>query len=82
MCAPVELSTVVFRYKPPGLAPPEVDAANAKLLRLVNESGDVFLSGTKVNGTQVLRLAIGNLRTTERHVLRAMELLEQTAKGL
>lgn len=82
VCAPVELSTVVFRYNPPGLAPPEVDTANAELLRLVNESGDVFLSGTKVNGSQVLRLAIGNLRTTERHVLRAMELLEQTAKRL
>ncbi|MEX1186183.1 MAG: pyridoxal-dependent decarboxylase [Gemmatimonadaceae bacterium] len=82
LCAPVELSTVVFRYNPPGLAPAAADAANAKLLKLVNESGEVFLSGTKVNGTQVLRLAIGNLRTTERHVLRAMELLEQTAKGL
>ena len=82
LCAPVELSTVVFRYNPPGLAPPQVDATNAKLLKLVNESGEVFLSGTKVNGSQVLRLAIGNLRTTERHVLRAVELLEQTAKGL
>ena len=80
LCAPVELSTVVFRYNPPGLAPQDVDAANAKLLTLVNQSGDVFLSGTKVDGKQVLRLAIGNLRTTERHVLRAMELLEQTAK--
>lgn len=80
--APVELSTVVFRYNPPGLEPDAVDAANAKLLKLVNESGEVFLSGTRVNGTQVLRLAIGNLRTTERHVLRATELLEQTAKGL
>lgn len=82
LCAPVELSTVVFRYNPPGLAPPAADAANAKLLKLVNESGEVFLSGTRVRGSQVLRLAIGNLRTTERHVLRAMELLEQTAKGL
>ncbi len=82
LCAPVELSTVVFRYNPPGLAQREADAANAKLLKLVNESGDVFLSGTRVRGSQVLRLAIGNLRTTERHVLRAMELLEQTAKGL
>lgn len=82
LCAPVELSTVVFRYNPPGIDPGAADAANAKLLRLVNESGEVFLSGTKVNGVQVLRLAVGNLRTTERHVLRAMELLEQTAKTL
>jgi len=58
------------------------NAANAKLLRLVNERGEVFLSGTKIRGVQVLRLTIGNLRTTEQHVLRALELLERTAEDL
>ena len=81
LCAPAELSTVVFRYNPrSGTA--DVDAANAKLLALVNQSGEVFLSGTKVRGSQVLRLAIGNLRTTEQHVLRAVELIERTARDL
>lgn len=81
LCAPAELSTVVFRYNPrSGTA--DVDAANAKLLALVNQSGEVFLSGTKVRGSQVLRLAIGNLRTTEQHVLRALELIERTARDL
>jgi len=82
LCAPVEFSTVVFRYNLPGAEPEVADAANAKLLRLVNESGEVFLSGTKIRGVQVLRLTIGNLRTTEQHVLRALELLERTAEDL
>ena len=81
LCAPAELSTVVFRYNPRS-GTPDVDAANAKLLALVNESGEVFLSGTKVRGSQVLRIAIGNLRTTEQHVLRALELIERTARDL
>ena len=81
LCAPAELSTVVFRYNP-GSGTPDVDAANARLLALVNQSGEVFLSGTKVRGSQVLRLAIGNLRTTEHHVLRALELIERTARDL
>ncbi len=82
LCAPVELSTVVFRYNPPASSARAMDAANAKLLKLVNESGEVFLSGTKIRGSQVLRLSIGNLRTTEQHVLRALELLERTARDL
>lgn len=82
LCAPVELSTVVFRYNQAASSAGAMDAANAKLLKLVNESGEVFLSGTKIRGSQVLRLSIGNLRTTEQHVLRALELLERTARDL
>lgn len=82
LCAPVELSTVVFRYNPKTRPRSDVDAANATLLRLVNESGEVFLSGTRVRGSQVLRLSIGNLRTTEQHVLRALDLLERMARDL
>lgn len=82
LCAPVEFSTVVFRYNSPGLSDAQADAANTGILKLVNESGEVFLSGTRLRGRQVLRLAIGNLRTTERHVLSALDLLERTSKEI
>jgi len=39
----------------------------------------VFLSHTKLEGRFALRLAIGNLNTTERHVARAWELLNSAA---
>jgi len=42
----------------------------------VNRSGEVFLSHTKLNGRFTLRLAVGHIRTTERHVGRAWELLQ------
>ena len=42
-----------------------LDALNERLLDAVNASGEVFLSHTKLGGRYVLRLAIGNLRTTE-----------------
>jgi aromatic-L-amino-acid decarboxylase len=35
----------------------------------------VFLSHTRLNDAFVLRLAIGHLRTTERHIARAWQLL-------
>ena len=37
----------------------------------VNATGEVFLSHTKLNDKLTLRLSIGNIRTTERHVRRA-----------
>ncbi|HET7273825.1 MAG TPA: pyridoxal-dependent decarboxylase [Longimicrobiaceae bacterium] len=73
--APIPFSTVCFRYAPEGLSPEEVDDRNDAILKAVNASGEVFLSHTRLNGRMVLRLAVGNLRTTEEHVRRAWELL-------
>jgi len=41
----------------------------------------VFLSHTKLDGRYVLRLAVGNIRTEEKHVARAWELLRKAAKA-
>ena len=59
--------------------PTELDAANERLLDLVNQTGDVFLSHTKLREGVALRLAIGHLDTTERHIKRAFELLIEKA---
>jgi len=75
--APVPFSVVCFRAKSRGLpddAAP-LDALNERLLERVNKSGEVFLSHTRLDGKFVIRLAVGNLRTEERHVRRAWDLL-------
>jgi aromatic-L-amino-acid decarboxylase len=79
LSAPVPFSLVCFRYAPRGLSEPERDRANAEILQRVNESGEVYLSHTRLNGTFVLRLAIGNIRTELQHVERAWELLKAAA---
>ena len=73
--APVPFSVVCFRLR--GGAS---DEAHQRVLDTVNSSGDVFLSHTKLDGRFVLRLAIGNIKTTERHVARAWELLNSAAR--
>ena len=73
--APVPFSVVCFRAR-------ETDEFNAALLERLNASGEVFLSHTKLGDRYTLRLAIGNLHTTERHVARAWELIRQFAAGL
>jgi len=77
--APVPFSVVCFRACPAELDddPPALDELNARLLDAVNATGDVFLSHTRLEGRFALRLAVGHIRTTERHVARAWELLEQ-----
>jgi len=78
--APTPFSTVCFRYRPEGMDEPGVDALNERVLAAVNASGEVFLSHTRLDGRHTLRLAVGNLRTTERHVARAWELLREVSE--
>jgi len=81
LCAPVPFSTVCFRSMPEQLKtdPAALDRFNEKLLAEVNAAGPVFLSSTKLRGRVVLRLTVGNLRTTREHVAKASELLKRCA---
>ncbi len=78
--APVPFSVVCFRVTPAG-TPEEQDAANERLLERVNGSGEVFLSHTRLHGRFVLRLAIGNLRTTRERVERAWALIREATSA-
>jgi aromatic-L-amino-acid decarboxylase len=87
LLAPVPFSVLCFRHRPEGL--PEsgemeayLNRLNERLLDSVNRAGEVFLSHTQLNGKFTLRLAIGNLRTTEAHVRLAWELLQEHAERL
>src|SRR5690349_3079257 len=71
--APRPFSVVCFRRE-------GSDEENADLLERVNASGEAFLSHTALDGRYVLRLAIGNARTTEADVARAWEVLRREAR--
>ena len=70
IAAPRHLSLVCFRLDGP-------DERNEELLARVNAGGEIFLSHTRLHDRFVLRLAIGNARTTEADVQRAWEVLRQ-----
>jgi aromatic-L-amino-acid decarboxylase len=73
--APRPFSVVCFRLR-------RSDEENERLLGLVNASGDVFLSHTRLDGRCVLRLAVGNFRTTEEDVRFAWDVLRREAAML
>jgi aromatic-L-amino-acid decarboxylase len=79
LMAPVPFSLVCFRYAPGGMREDDADRLNEAIMHTVNDGGDVFLSHTKLNGRFTLRLAIGNIRTTEEHVALAWNRLNEAA---
>ena len=77
--APHPLSVVCFRHL--GAAEGrEANAHNEAIVERINASGEAFLSTTQLDGRLVLRLAIGNERTTEDDVARTWELLKEAAQ--
>lgn len=81
--APVPFSVVCFRLHPRDHqgSDADLDALNQRVLEAVNRSGDVFLSHTALDGHIVLRLAVGNIRTEERHIRRAWDLLTEAGQA-
>jgi aromatic-L-amino-acid decarboxylase len=81
--APVPFAVVCFRYRPPGVDDEAaLERLNAALMDRVNRSGEAFLSHTKLDGRYVIRIAIGNIRTTEAHVARAWALLQERCRSV
>jgi aromatic-L-amino-acid decarboxylase len=78
--APVPFSVVCFRARPDGLEGADLDGFNLRLLERVNASGEIFLSHTRLDGGIALRVAIGNLGTTEADVERCQQLLVEGVK--
>ncbi len=77
LMAPVPFSLVCFRACPQGHGEDALNELNLRLMNAVNQTGEAYLSHTKLNGKTTLRLAIGNLSTEQRHTARAWELLNQ-----
>jgi aromatic-L-amino-acid decarboxylase len=83
LSAPVETSTVTFRYVPArGLAPEELDRLNEAMLDRLNREPGLFLSRNRLRGRFTLRACITNLRTTEEDVRRLWEACRRAGEEL
>ena len=87
--APTPFSTVCFRARPHHLMRDDspgsqayLDGLNAAILEAVNATGLAYLSHTRLRGQYTLRMAIGNLRTTETHVQKAWTLIQEQGARL
>ncbi|MFA9430333.1 aspartate aminotransferase family protein [Egicoccus sp. AB-alg2] len=80
LMAPTPLSTVCFRAAPSWFAGADEDELrelNRGWLARVNAGGEAYLSHTELRGRYVLRLALGNLRTTQERLGHTLEVLDR-----
>jgi aromatic-L-amino-acid decarboxylase len=85
--APVTMAVVCFRMTPYGLGTKqavdqELNGFNRRLAESVNRTGEAYLTHTTLNGQVAMRLAVGNILTTERHLARAFDLIRREAAQL
>ena len=75
LSAPRQFSVVCFRADAD-------DSFNRELLERVNACGEIFISHCVLDGRYVLRLAVGQLSTTEEDVRQAWDVLRREADTL
>lgn len=81
--APVPLNTVCFRYKPQQIKNrDEINHLNEILLTHINKTGKLYLTHTKLNGNYVIRMVTAQTNVQEDHILRAWDIIKETANGL
>ncbi|HEY2103591.1 MAG TPA: aminotransferase class I/II-fold pyridoxal phosphate-dependent enzyme [Chthoniobacterales bacterium] len=80
LSAPVSMGVVCFRATK--AAPEGLDSFNSQIVESVNRSGRAYLNQTKLRGRTVIRLGLGNVLTTEKHLRDGWELIQETAQSI
>ena len=80
--APVIISVVCFRYIPVGQNEKQINSLNEKLNHSLNDSGKIYLSHTVLNNRYTLRMVTAQTNVTLEHVVKAWELIKETARNL
>src|SRR5688500_12484646 len=82
LLAPLQLSLVCFRACPAGVDQEQLDKLTEAIMHGMNASGRALVSHTRLNDKLTLRLSIGNIRTTEKHVRQVWELMNEQLHSL
>jgi aromatic-L-amino-acid decarboxylase len=75
LAAPVPLNLVCFRHR-------GGDDANQRLMERLNQSGELYLTHTRLDDKLTLRFCVGQTHTESRHVERAWQRIQQVATEL
>jgi aromatic-L-amino-acid decarboxylase len=83
LMAPRSLALVTFRYRPAGMDDAAaIDRLNERVLEALNDSGELYLTQTRVAGAYAMRLSIGQTWTRRRHVEAAWQKIQEIARAL
>jgi aromatic-L-amino-acid decarboxylase len=59
-----------------------IDELNSDIVERINASGSAYLTQTKLRGRTVMRIGLGNVLTTEEHLRKGWEIVQETANNL
>jgi aromatic-L-amino-acid decarboxylase len=59
-----------------------IDQLNSDIVERINASGRAYLTQTKLRGRTVMRIGLGNVLTTEEHLRKGWEIVQETANNL
>jgi aromatic-L-amino-acid decarboxylase len=76
--APVKLQTVCIRHQPPGLEGDALDQHTLAWVNAINQSGEAFMSPSKLEDRWMVRVSIGVEATTREHIEKLWALLQQS----
>jgi L-2,4-diaminobutyrate decarboxylase len=77
-----DISTVLFRYEPPGLEPAHADALVAQVRRVLFDSGRALVAKTAIDGRPALKLTLLNPDVHLEQIMAIMELVRTAAQGI
>jgi len=83
LAAPVVMPVVCFRLivRDESSRPSTAKAdMNTTIVERINTSGRAYLTQTKLRGSTVMRIGLGNVLTTEQHLRKMWELIQETAE--
>jgi aromatic-L-amino-acid decarboxylase len=80
LAAPVSMGVVCFRFVAGDES--KFDQLNSDIVEKINASGRAYLTQTKLRNRTVMRIGLGNVLTTENHLRKAWEMIQQTASEL
>jgi len=80
LSAPVSMGVVCFRATHVNAT--DLDAFNSEIVESVNRSGRAYLNQTKLHGRTAIRLGLGNILTTEKHLRDGWKLIQETARSI
>jgi aromatic-L-amino-acid decarboxylase len=75
--APVKLQTVCIRHQPPGLEGDALDRHTLAWVNAINQSGEAFMSPSKLDDRWMVRVSIGVEATTREHIEQLWLMLQQ-----
>ncbi|MGC2625612.1 MAG: pyridoxal-dependent decarboxylase, partial [Candidatus Udaeobacter sp.] len=59
----------------------KLDRLNSDIVERINASGRAYLTQTKLRGRTVMRIGLGNVLTTEEHLRKGWEIIQETAEA-